>query len=418
MLNKGEIGTILQLRDEGHSYRAIREKLGFAIDTIMRVCKEEEKRKIKENEEKQRESKKAEENEAQKEEPYSGSAEGKIRSTVGDLKDFLKTKKLETEERKKLEKILDRFQETLRSEVDERIPKEIEKAIEENDDGWRIYINTDYVEKKVFTDLDSKYKTLETTVVNLSKAILEKDYLISNYQSEISQLKNSKQEEIEDLNNQIRNLLVKINSLNNEKEEQQNIFENRQNNMINWQKNLEYREDALISNNKDVDKHAEAIWLNLDKSIFDLGEKEKAVEMGKENNKKEKEEIQKQKDEIKVSWEQLLKERANINKKDEEQKIKEQWLQKWHSLLVEVCGEPVSQSGFSQIIQSGGETRGGDPNIEPSMQSGLSPTLISGDEVKTIEKSGEPVLQSGYTISYFGIGNFNKNSKKGSKVSS
>jgi len=41
MLNKGEIEAILQLREEGHSYKAIREKLGFAIDTIMRVCKEE-----------------------------------------------------------------------------------------------------------------------------------------------------------------------------------------------------------------------------------------------------------------------------------------------------------------------------------------------------------------------------------------
>ena len=409
MLNKGEIEAILQLREEDHSYRAIREKLGFAIDTIMRVCKEEE--------EKQRESKKAEENETQKEEPYSGSAEGKMRSTVRDLEDFLKNKKLETEERKKLEKTLDRMQENLRSEVDERIPEEIEKAIEENDDEWRIYINDDYVEKKVFTDLDSKYKMLEAAILILRTAVLEKDDIISNYQSEISQLKISRQDEIEDHNNYRENFLIKINNLNKEKDEQQNICENCQNYMINWQENLEYREEALISDNKDVDKHAEAIWLNLDKSIFDLGEKEKAVEMDKENNKKEKEEIQKQKDEIKVEREQLLKERTNINKKEEEQKIKEQWLQKWHSLLVEVCGEPVSQSGFSQIIQSGGETIGGDPNIEPSMQSGLSPTLISGDEVKTIENSGEPVYQSGYNTYYSGTGNFDKDSKNESKVS-
>ena len=190
---------------------------------------------------------------------------------------------------------------------------------------------------------------------------------------------------------------MKINNLNKEKDEQKNIFENRQNNMINWQKNLEYREKTLRSNNKDFDKHTEAMWLNLDKSIFDLGEKEKTVEMDKENNKKDKEEIQKQKDEIKVEREQLLKERTNINKKDEEQKIKEQWLQKWHSLLVEVCGEPVSQPGFSRIIQSGRETIRGDPNIEPSMPSGVSPTLISADEVKTIENRGEPVMQSGYS---------------------
>ena len=86
---------------------------------------------------------------------------------------------------------------------------------------------------------------------------------------------------------------MKINNLNKEKDEQKNIFENRQNNMINWQKNLEYREKTLRSNNKDFDKHTEAMWLNLDKSIFDLGEKEKTVEMDKENNKKDKEEIQK-----------------------------------------------------------------------------------------------------------------------------
>ncbi|UCF13030.1 MAG: hypothetical protein JSW06_01925 [Thermoplasmatales archaeon] len=328
MLNKGEIKAIIQLRAEGHSYRAIREKLGFAIDTIMRVCKEEEERKIKEMEESYRESKNIKENETQKEEPYSGSVEGKIRSIVGDFKNFLKAKDLETEERKVLEKILDRFQEILRSEVDERIPEEIEQAIEENDEEWKIYIDEDYVEKKEVTSLNDKIKTLELVIVVLNNEILEKDDLISDYQTEISQLKNSKKEEIENLNNRIWNLLMKINNLNKEKEEQQNIFENCQNNMINWQKNLENREETLSDDKKDFDKHAEAMWLNLDKLFFDLVEKEKAVLMDKENNEKENEEMQKQKDEIKVSWEQLLKERANINKTDVEQKIKEKRLQK------------------------------------------------------------------------------------------
>jgi len=64
---------------------------------------------------------------------------------------------------------------------------------------------------------------------------------------------------------------------------------------------------------------------------------------------------------------------------------------------VSYSGEPILQSGFSRIIQSGRETIGGNPNIEPSMPSGVSPTLISSDEVKTIENRGEPVMQSGYS---------------------
>jgi hypothetical protein len=408
MLNKGEREAIIRLREEGYSYRAIREELGrYSTDTIMRVCKEEKERKIIENEERQRESEKVEENEVQKEEMYSGSVEGKIRLMVGDIKDFLKIKQLETEKREELEKILDRFQGMLRLEVDGRIPIEIEKALEENDDMWRAYIKSDYVEKKDVTPLNDKIKILETTIVRLSYAVLEKDGLISNYQTEISQLKNSKQGEIEDLNNQIECLLVKIDSLNKEKEGQQNIFENRQNYMINWQKNLEYREEVLRSNNIDSDKHEEAMWQLLDKLFFDLAEKEKTVEMGKENIKKEKEEIQKREDELKIGTEQLLKERANINKKDEEQKIKEQQLQKWQSLLEKVSGEPVRQSGESLIMHTGGQTIKVEPNIEPEISS-ESPSIISGDKVKVIKYSGEPTLQSGHITSYFGAGNFNK----------
>ena len=53
MLTKGDRNNILQLRSQDFSYNAIHNEFGFSKDTIMKVCKNDEVRKIKEVEESQ-----------------------------------------------------------------------------------------------------------------------------------------------------------------------------------------------------------------------------------------------------------------------------------------------------------------------------------------------------------------------------
>ncbi len=94
--------------------------------------------------------------------------------------------------------------------------------------------------------------------------------------------------------------------------------------------------------------------------------------------------------------------------------------QQRHVILrpVSCSGEPIVQSGFSPTIQSGGEIMIAKPIAEPNVQSGY-PILQSGEEVKLVADDPEPVFQSGFSPSYYsGMGNFDKNSKKGSKFSS
>jgi len=56
---------------------------------------------------------------------------------------------------------------------------------------------------------------------------------------------------------------------------------------------------------------------------------------------------------------------------------------------------------------------------EPIIQSGFSPIIQSGEKVKVVTSGGGPVLQSGFSNSYnSGIRNFDKNNKNKSKVSS
>ena len=65
MLTKEDKYKIIELREQSFSYQAIHEKLGFAVQTIMNICKEENERKIKEMEHRYRESKKVDESRTQ-----------------------------------------------------------------------------------------------------------------------------------------------------------------------------------------------------------------------------------------------------------------------------------------------------------------------------------------------------------------
>jgi len=84
-----------------------------------------------------------------------------------------------------------------------------------------------------------------------------------------------------------------------------------------------------------------------------------------------------------------------------------------------ISGEPVSQSGFSPIIRSGGESMIIMSGLKPVVQSGFPSIIQSGEETKVVESSNGNMIQSGYSpIYYLGKKNLDKTSKKAGKVSS
>ncbi len=92
MLTKIDKSKIFKLRSEDFSYQAIHEELGFAVDTIMNVCRKEEERKIKGVEESQREK-------SSSNDPIS-----KLKGIANDISNVIEPGKLNDRDRRKWEK--------------------------------------------------------------------------------------------------------------------------------------------------------------------------------------------------------------------------------------------------------------------------------------------------------------------------
>jgi DNA repair exonuclease SbcCD ATPase subunit len=202
-------------------------------------------------------------------------------------------------------------------------------------------------------------------------------------------------------------------------------------------KSIKKREEELAEQKEKLKKQQqelETTWKTISENINNL--------------EKWQEDIDNQRDNIKKRWETVL-------KIAEEQKNKEQRLQKWQTNLektggfnkfslpclycgkpkvydatdqeinqkisnalrndmhpkcriksekqkniilrpLSISGEPVLQSGFSHIIQSGGEPMIVLSGLEPVVQLGVPSILQSGEETKVFESSGGNMIQSGY----------------------
>lgn len=206
MLTKADKDKIIELRSQDFSYHVIHEKLGFAEDTIMKVCKEEERRKIKEIEEGQRESKKAEESMAQREGVSFDSLIQKVRQIPSDIDNVIKSGKLKVGDRKEWEKRKQDIRELLAEEVDDVIPEVREDAVKARDKEWNELLEQRYVKKDVVEDLKKRINEMETTIINLRNENEDKDDLITKNQQEISWINASNEREKETLNNRIRDL--------------------------------------------------------------------------------------------------------------------------------------------------------------------------------------------------------------------
>jgi len=277
MLTQEDKNKIMELRSQDFSYQAIHDRLGFAIDTIMKVYNEEKEKIVKELGEGK--SEKADKSQTKTGAMSFYSSIQEIREISSDIDNVIKHGQLKTEDRMEWNKRKEDLLELLRVEVDDRIAEEIASAVETRDEVWRGFLKQNYVKKEVVTDLDNTIKTKDSIIEDFRNEVVQKDDLLRNSQYEISQLNASHQLEKEDLKNQIRNFYWENHDLREGNWNMHDYIENRFNNDVRReQKQLKHEREVLSDEKISFDKHVKILKSKLDESFFETEKELKDVE--------------------------------------------------------------------------------------------------------------------------------------------
>jgi len=292
MLSKEDKYKIVKLRSHDFSYQKIHEKLGFSVDTVMKVCKAEEERKIKEMEGGQETS------QTHKEAVSFDNSIDEFRKILGNIDDIIKKRQLKDEDMREWEKRKEDLQEMMRVEVDDRIDKERADAVEARNGEWRKWLEQNYVKKEVVTDLDKTIKTRDATILDLRNAIEEKDDLLRNNKDEMSQLKAFNQREKKYLEVQKGDLLLKNIGLSEDIGNLNDYIGNYLDDAGQWEREKLRREkEALNVEKTDFDRFVKTqestldeLYFKCDEKLKDVGKREKQhAEKEKEMKKREEE---------------------------------------------------------------------------------------------------------------------------------
>ena len=424
MLTKQDKSKIIELRSQGFSYQAIHDKLGFAVDTIMRVCNENEEKKAKELDEEK--SGNAEEGQIKKEIMSHESVilDRKIENYIDNA---IKSERLKDVDTKKWEKRM----ENIRTILDEKVDDVRTAAVETRDEEWKDFIKQKYVKKEVVINLNNKIQSKDLEIRNIKIAINERDNILSEKQSEISQIKASHYFEKINLKGQKEDLLLENIGLKEEIRDLNDFIDT-------YLDDAGRREQGILRNERDVfnvnridfEGHVKVQKSKLYGLYVELSEKLKSIEKREIKLAEQKEKFKKQKerfDEDKKQIYDMLREKLKSIEKHknklaegkdeldaEREKIQilsgnyahTECIKKKKQIFftltpVSYSVEPVVQSGFSPIIRSGGEPMIVMSGLEPVVQSGVPSANQSGKETKVVESSGYTIIQSGYSSTYY-----------------
>ena len=304
MLSKEDKYKIVKLRSHDFSYQAIHKKLGFAVDTVMKVCKAEEERIVNEMEGGQEASQTYKEAVS-----FDNSIDG-FRKILGNIDDIIRKRQLKVDDRREWEKRKEDLQEMLRVEVDDRIDKERSDAVEARNGEWRKWLEQNYVKKEVVTDLDKTIKTRDATIVDLRNAIEEKDDLLRKNKCEMSQLKAFNQREKKYLEDQKRDLLLKNIGLSEEIGNLNDYIGNYLDDAGRREReDLRHEKEIFNVEKADFDRFVKTQESNLDELYFEVDKKLKDVEKREKQHAEKEKEMKKREDEfdkwIKQAYETL-----------------------------------------------------------------------------------------------------------------
>jgi len=307
MLTTEEKKQIIELRKQGLSYQAIHETLGYAINTIIKILKEEKKRKLKESIESQENNKKTTDTQIAEGTNSNDSAIKEVQTITNNIVGLIKKGKMKTLEKKEWEQRKEDLRELIKKEVDDRIADERRDAVEKQDIEWNNHINQCYEKKEVVTNLQQQISLRDATIHNLNNVIAENNTLIQDKQNEIYQMNNSYTIRIENLENQINELIEDKQALYNENLDHKNYIEYHLHTKIS-----QMHERLQIERNK----------LRQEKTEFDLNKKEAELKLYNlfldanqqlkqgENQKKELDELESQ---LKKKEEELQNNREQTN---------------------------------------------------------------------------------------------------------
>ena len=203
MLTNVDKKRIIDLRSQGYSYKKIHQKLGFSIDTIMKVCRKE-KRNNQEREDSHIKNIRNEDSE-----------NGEYSIKNGIIEVINKAKLIKRKNREQ-EKLLDVLQTMLISEFDERLPKIKDDAIKERDIQWRREIEKNYVRKEIVINLENEIKEKDEIIKNQKNIIHENNKSLAEKDNKLLDLEKTKDIEIQELKDKYGKIYNKNIDLDNE----------------------------------------------------------------------------------------------------------------------------------------------------------------------------------------------------------
>lgn len=304
MLTQEDKNKIIKLRQQDFSYQAIHDRLGFAIDTIMKVCNEEVKRKAKESGEEK--SQQAEQGQIQGDVVSFDSSIQELRKIKSDIDKVIKGGKLKAEDKKVWERRKEDLQEMVVVEVDDRIAEEREDAVKTRDKQWRELLKQNYVGKEIVTDFENSIKSRDATIKDLENEIVQKDELIQKNQQDMSRIKATHHFEKEKIKDQVRYLLRENNFLKDETARQHNYIENHLDSDVrNWQEQVYHDQEVLNNKKTDFDRYVKAQQSKLEELYVEVDKKEKDVERREKELAEKEDKLRKREDEFDKKINQL-----------------------------------------------------------------------------------------------------------------
>jgi len=295
MLHKKKVDEIIDLIEQGKTDYQIWKETGHAVNTIAKI---REKYKI------------SEEKQTQGKEVVIKSPIDSIRKVIEDLENIIQTKQLEDREEKKIKKLVEPIREIIKMEVDDRIPKIREEAVQINNQQWTEVLEQSYVKKEVATNLEKMIQERDAIIQNLMKKNEEKDKEGEEIQSAYSSLTSTTQ----GLEKQNHDLAKEVQKLEKEVLRLQNYIENQLEKTVGRNlEDLKNERDMLIVKKTFIETNLENQRLDLNVKSSEEEQKQKALDMREKQLIEWKEKLQKWEEEFnryKNQMSQLIQESA------------------------------------------------------------------------------------------------------------
>lgn len=226
MLSEQEKETIIELRKRGFSYQKIHKKTGFAIDTIMKVIKEWEKKTLQET---NKNSLRIKNNKNETSSNFiieNDSTITNVKQITKLIDHTIKKGKLKALEKKEWRKQIADLRELLQVEVQDFIEDERKKTMQKRDEVWNKYLLENFVKKEIADSFQQQLLAQNQTISGLNNTLTNKQTVIEGKEREITQLRNSYSLQLSQVEDQVQFLSNENQQLHDQLQNLQKYIDN------------------------------------------------------------------------------------------------------------------------------------------------------------------------------------------------